>query len=143
MAVPQGAREEDDVVSEDLVEQDAKVRLRGAIRAGMGLDAPRALVGSGAEPCASRALIWVLSTPLHPSPSHQDLLEAGELKWGTDEAQFIYILGRRSKQHLRMGERLLLRGSGTFPCQGHPPGPLGSAICWGALRAPRGLVGLG
>uniref|UniRef100_A0A8V0YPV9 Annexin n=1 Tax=Gallus gallus TaxID=9031 RepID=A0A8V0YPV9_CHICK len=51
----QGAREEDDVVSEDLVEQDAK-----------------------------------------------DLLEAGELKWGTDEAQFIYILGRRSKQHLRM-----------------------------------------
>lgn len=29
MAVPQGAREEDDVVSEDLVEQDAKVRLRG------------------------------------------------------------------------------------------------------------------
>ncbi|XP_010000328.1 PREDICTED: annexin A6 isoform X2 [Chaetura pelagica] len=51
----QGAREEDDVVSEDLVEQDAK-----------------------------------------------DLLEAGELKWGTDEAQFIYILGRRSKQHLRL-----------------------------------------
>ncbi|NXK55838.1 ANXA6 protein, partial [Chauna torquata] len=49
----QGTREEDDVVSEDLVEQDAK-----------------------------------------------DLLEAGELKWGTDEAQFIYILGRRSKQHL-------------------------------------------
>lgn len=110
----------------------------------MGLDGPRALVGSGAEPCASRALIWVLSTPLHPSPSHQDLLEAGELKWGTDEAQFIYILGRRSKQHLRMGERLLLQGSGSFPCQGHPPGPLGSsAICWGALRAPRGLVGLG
>ncbi|XP_054024259.1 annexin A6 isoform X2 [Dryobates pubescens] len=51
----QGSREEDDVVSEDLVEQDAK-----------------------------------------------DLLEAGELKWGTDEAQFIYILGRRSKQHLRL-----------------------------------------
>ncbi|KAL9836581.1 annexin A6 isoform 1-T2 [Geothlypis trichas] len=51
----QGAREEDDVVSEDLVEQDAK-----------------------------------------------DLLEAGELKWGTDEAQFIYILGRRSRQHLRL-----------------------------------------
>ncbi|NWS67271.1 ANXA6 protein, partial [Crotophaga sulcirostris] len=51
----QGTREEDDVVSEDLVEQDAK-----------------------------------------------DLLEAGELKWGTDEAQFIYILGRRSKQHLRL-----------------------------------------
>ncbi|PKU33325.1 annexin a6 isoform x1 [Limosa lapponica baueri] len=50
-----GTREEDDVVSEDLVEQDAK-----------------------------------------------DLLEAGELKWGTDEAQFIYILGRRSKQHLRL-----------------------------------------
>ncbi|XP_075297733.1 annexin A6 isoform X3 [Opisthocomus hoazin] len=51
----QGTREEDDVVSEDLVEQDAK-----------------------------------------------DLLEAGEMKWGTDEAQFIYILGRRSKQHLRL-----------------------------------------
>ncbi|KAK2542706.1 Anxa6 [Columba guinea] len=51
----QGSREEDDVVSEDLVEQDAK-----------------------------------------------DLLEAGEQKWGTDEAQFIYILGRRSKQHLRL-----------------------------------------
>ncbi|XP_066469617.1 annexin A6 isoform X2 [Tiliqua scincoides] len=51
----QGTREEDDVVSEDLVEQDAK-----------------------------------------------DLLEAGEMKWGTDEAQFIYILGNRSKQHLRM-----------------------------------------
>ncbi|NXP80580.1 ANXA6 protein, partial [Ramphastos sulfuratus] len=51
----QGSREEDNVVSEDLVEQDAK-----------------------------------------------DLLEAGELKWGTDEAQFIYILGRRSKQHLRL-----------------------------------------
>ncbi|EMP24706.1 Annexin A6 [Chelonia mydas] len=51
----QGTREEDDVVSEDLVEQDAK-----------------------------------------------DLLEAGDLKWGTDEAQFIYILGNRSKQHLRL-----------------------------------------
>ncbi|KAM6469300.1 annexin A6 isoform 2-T2 [Liasis olivaceus] len=51
----QGNREEDDVVSEDLVEQDAK-----------------------------------------------DLLEAGEQKWGTDEAQFIYILGNRSKQHLRL-----------------------------------------
>ncbi|XP_077182656.1 annexin A6 isoform X2 [Paroedura picta] len=51
----QGTREEDDVVSEDLVEQDAK-----------------------------------------------DLLDAGELKWGTDEAQFIYILGNRSKQHLRL-----------------------------------------
>lgn len=34
----------------------------------------------------------------------QDLYEAGELKWGTDEAQFIYILGNRSKQHLRLGE---------------------------------------
>uniref|UniRef100_A0A8C6Z8H8 Annexin n=1 Tax=Nothoprocta perdicaria TaxID=30464 RepID=A0A8C6Z8H8_NOTPE len=55
VSVLQGSREEDDVVSEDLVEQDAK-----------------------------------------------DLLEAGELKWGTDEAQFIYILGRRSKQHLRL-----------------------------------------
>ncbi|XP_075572052.1 annexin A6 isoform X2 [Pelecanus crispus] len=51
----QGTRDEDDVVSEDLVEQDAR-----------------------------------------------DLMEAGELKWGTDEAQFIYILGRRSKQHLRL-----------------------------------------
>ncbi|XP_052498829.1 annexin A6 isoform X2 [Budorcas taxicolor] len=51
----QGTREEDDVVSEDLVQQDA-----------------------------------------------QDLYEAGELKWGTDEAQFIYILGNRSKQHLRL-----------------------------------------
>uniref|UniRef100_A0A8C3BSF6 Annexin n=1 Tax=Cairina moschata TaxID=8855 RepID=A0A8C3BSF6_CAIMO len=61
----QGAREEDDVVSEDLVEQDAK-----------------------------------------------DLLEAGELKWGTDEAQFIYILGRRSKQHLRMVFNEYLKISG-------------------------------
>nr|XP_033783027.1 annexin A6 isoform X2 [Geotrypetes seraphini] len=51
----QGTREEDDVVSEDLVEQDAK-----------------------------------------------DLYEAGEQKWGTDEAQFIYILGSRSKQHLKL-----------------------------------------
>ncbi|XP_026552412.1 annexin A6 isoform X3 [Pseudonaja textilis] len=51
----QGNREEDDVVSEDLVEQDAN-----------------------------------------------DLLEAGEQKWGTDEAQFVYILGNRSKQHLRL-----------------------------------------
>uniref|UniRef100_A0A8D1YDS3 Annexin n=1 Tax=Sus scrofa TaxID=9823 RepID=A0A8D1YDS3_PIG len=51
----QGTREEDDVVSEDLVHQDV-----------------------------------------------QDLYEAGELKWGTDEAQFIYILGNRSKQHLRL-----------------------------------------
>ncbi|XP_020819918.1 annexin A6 isoform X2 [Phascolarctos cinereus] len=51
----QGTREEDDVVSEDLVAQDVK-----------------------------------------------DLYEAGELKWGTDEAQFIYILGNRSKQHLRL-----------------------------------------
>ena len=36
--------------------------------------------------------------------SFQDLYEAGELKWGTDEAQFIYILGNRSKQHLRLGK---------------------------------------
>lgn len=42
-----------------------------------------------------------------PSLSHKDLLEAGELKWGTDEAQFIYILGRRSRQHLRLGEHYL------------------------------------
>ncbi|XP_053152992.1 annexin A6 isoform X3 [Hemicordylus capensis] len=51
----QGTREEDDVVSEELVEQDAK-----------------------------------------------DLFESGEAKWGTDEAEFIYILGNRSKQHLRL-----------------------------------------
>nr|XP_028574135.1 annexin A6 isoform X2 [Podarcis muralis] len=51
----QGTREDDDVVSEDLVQQDA-----------------------------------------------QNLLDAGEAKWGTDEAEFIYILGSRSKQHLRM-----------------------------------------
>ncbi|XP_053574656.1 annexin A6 isoform X2 [Bombina bombina] len=51
----QGTREDDDVVSEDLVAQDA-----------------------------------------------QDLLEAGEQKWGTDEAQFIYILGSRSREHLRL-----------------------------------------
>nr|XP_034961586.1 annexin A6 isoform X3 [Zootoca vivipara] len=51
----QGTREEDDVVSEDLVQQDA-----------------------------------------------QTLLDAGEAKWGTDEAEFIYILGSRSKQHLRL-----------------------------------------
>ncbi|XP_053319451.1 annexin A6 [Spea bombifrons] len=51
----QGTREEDDVVSEDLVLQDA-----------------------------------------------QDLFDAGEQKWGTDEAQFIYILGSRSREHLRM-----------------------------------------
>ncbi|XP_029439204.1 annexin A6 isoform X2 [Rhinatrema bivittatum] len=51
----QGTREEDDVVSESLVEQDAK-----------------------------------------------ELYEAGEQKWGTDEAQFIYILGSRSKQHLQL-----------------------------------------
>ncbi|XP_070595146.1 annexin A6 isoform X3 [Erythrolamprus reginae] len=51
----QGNREDDDVVSEDLVQQDAN-----------------------------------------------DLFEAGEQKWGTDEAQFVYILGNRSKQHLRL-----------------------------------------
>ena len=56
-----------------------------------------------AEPHVSSTLTWALP----PSPSHKDLLEAGELKWGTDEAQFIYILGRRSKQHLRLGEHLL------------------------------------
>lgn len=55
----QGTREDDDVVSEDLVQQDV-----------------------------------------------QDLYEAGELKWGTDEAQFIYILGNRSKQHLRLGKQV-------------------------------------
>lgn len=48
-----------------------------------------------------------LSQAVPPSPSHKDLLEAGELKWGTDEAQFIYILGRRSRQHLRLGEHHL------------------------------------
>ncbi|KAM4678497.1 annexin A6 isoform 2-T2 [Discoglossus pictus] len=51
----QGTREEDDVVSEDLVAQDAK-----------------------------------------------DLFEAGEEKWGTDEAQFIFILGSRSRSHLQL-----------------------------------------
>lgn len=51
----QGTREEDDVVSEDLVEQDA-----------------------------------------------QDLFDAGEVQWGTDEAKFITILGNRSVTHLQM-----------------------------------------
>nr|XP_015205186.1 PREDICTED: annexin A6 [Lepisosteus oculatus] len=51
----QGTREEDDVVSEDLVEQDA-----------------------------------------------QDLYEAGEAQWGTDEAKFITILGNRSVTHLQL-----------------------------------------
>ncbi|KAG8579530.1 hypothetical protein GDO81_010929 [Engystomops pustulosus] len=51
----QGTREEDDIVSEELVAQDA-----------------------------------------------QELFEAGEVKWGTDEAQFIYILGSRSKTHLQL-----------------------------------------
>lgn len=50
-----------------------------------------------------------MSPSLLPS---QDLYEAGELKWGTDEAQFIYILGNRSKQHLRLGE---------FPKTAAPP----------------------
>lgn len=31
ISLSQGAREEDDVVSEDLVEQDAKVRLDGSL----------------------------------------------------------------------------------------------------------------
>ncbi|XP_073505916.1 annexin A6 isoform X1 [Phyllobates terribilis] len=51
----QGTREEDDIVSDELVAQDAK-----------------------------------------------DLFEAGEAKWGTDEAQFIYILGSRSRTHLQL-----------------------------------------
>ncbi|KAG2455260.1 ANXA6 protein, partial [Polypterus senegalus] len=51
----QGTREEDDVVSEDLVAQDA-----------------------------------------------QELYEAGEAKWGTDEAKFITILGNRSVTHLQL-----------------------------------------
>ncbi|XP_072923216.1 annexin A6 isoform X1 [Hemitrygon akajei] len=51
----QGTREEDDVVSEDLVAQDAK-----------------------------------------------ELYEAGELQWGTEESQFITILGSRSFCHLRL-----------------------------------------
>ncbi|XP_075712262.1 annexin A6 isoform X2 [Rhinoderma darwinii] len=51
----QGTREEDDIVSDELVAQDAK-----------------------------------------------DLFEAGEQKWGTDEAQFIFILGSRSKTHLQL-----------------------------------------
>lgn len=61
-----------------------------------------------------------MSPSLLPS---QDLYEAGELKWGTDEAQFIYILGNRSKQHLRLGEfpktaappRVALRTPSSFP----------------------------
>ncbi|CAJ0948987.1 unnamed protein product [Ranitomeya imitator] len=51
----QGTREEDDIVSDELVAQDAK-----------------------------------------------ELFEAGEAKWGTDEAQFIYILGSRSRTHLQL-----------------------------------------
>uniref|UniRef100_A0A672S4K9 Annexin n=1 Tax=Sinocyclocheilus grahami TaxID=75366 RepID=A0A672S4K9_SINGR len=51
----QGTREEDDVVSEDLVEQDA-----------------------------------------------QDLYDAGEAQWGTDEAKFIMLLGNRSVTHLQL-----------------------------------------
>uniref|UniRef100_A0A671S836 Annexin n=1 Tax=Sinocyclocheilus anshuiensis TaxID=1608454 RepID=A0A671S836_9TELE len=51
----QGTREEDDVVSEDLVEQDA-----------------------------------------------QDLYDAGEAQWGTDEAKFIMLLGNRSVIHLQL-----------------------------------------
>lgn len=53
------------------------------------------------DKCGQRVLSSfseVLPLPL------QDLYEAGELKWGTDEAQFIYILGNRSKQHLRLGK---------------------------------------
>lgn len=55
--------------------------------------------GLASEPC-------VLRFPLSVSPPLplQDLYEAGELKWGTDEAQFVYILGNRSKQHLRLGK---------------------------------------
>uniref|UniRef100_A0A8C5PD15 Annexin n=1 Tax=Leptobrachium leishanense TaxID=445787 RepID=A0A8C5PD15_9ANUR len=55
VVLSQGTREEDDVVSEDLVTQDVT-----------------------------------------------DLFEAGEQKWGTDEAQFIYVLGSRSKTHLQL-----------------------------------------
>ncbi|XP_066446807.1 annexin A6 isoform X2 [Eleutherodactylus coqui] len=51
----QGTREEDDIVSDELVAQDA-----------------------------------------------QELFEAGEVKWGTDEAQFIFILGSRSRTHLQL-----------------------------------------
>nr|CBX89088.1 Annexin A6 [Danio rerio] len=51
----QGTREEDDVVSEDLVEEDA-----------------------------------------------QELYEAGEAQWGTDEAKFIMLLGNRSVTHLQL-----------------------------------------
>lgn len=113
VAVPQGAREEDDVVSEDLVEQDAKVRLAGCWngQAGMGLvahpDCKRWMGIKGTCSWAEPHEGSTLTQALLPSSSHKDLLEAGELKWGTDEAQFIYILGRRSKQHLRLGEHLL------------------------------------
>ncbi|XP_030648592.1 annexin A6 isoform X2 [Chanos chanos] len=51
----QGTREDDDVVSEDLVAQDA-----------------------------------------------QDLYDAGEAQWGTDEAKFIMLLGNRSVTHLQL-----------------------------------------
>ncbi|KAM6357398.1 annexin A6 isoform 2-T2 [Alca torda] len=104
----QGTREEDDVVSEDLVEQDAK-----------------------------------------------DLLEAGELKWGTDEAQFIYILGRRSKQHLRLVFDEYLKISGK-PIERSIRGELSgdfeklmlavgkSAPAWGELpKNSAGLAGVG
>lgn len=110
ISLPQGAREEDDVVSEDLVQQDAKVRLGRLL----------SQVGSGQgwgwwhwDNLDLGCKRWVgakgstLSQAVPLSPSHKDLLEAGELKWGTDEAQFIYILGRRSRQHLRLGEHHL------------------------------------
>ncbi|KAA0709609.1 Annexin A6 67 kDa calelectrin [Triplophysa tibetana] len=51
----QGTREEDDVVSEDLVEQDA-----------------------------------------------QELYDAGEAQWGTDESKFIMLLGNQSVTHLQL-----------------------------------------
>uniref|UniRef100_A0AAY5EQA3 Annexin n=1 Tax=Electrophorus electricus TaxID=8005 RepID=A0AAY5EQA3_ELEEL len=44
------------------------------------------------------------------------LFDAGEKKFGTDEEQFITILGNRSAEHLRRGMPLCVRLSGEFKC---------------------------
>jgi len=62
LSVPQGTREEDDVVSEDLVEQDAKVRLVGGWDGWhLGRDGRVAL-----GPCRPRAAKggWVSRAPM-------------------------------------------------------------------------------
>lgn len=67
------------------------------------------------DSAAADSLGQQVLSPFHevlPLPL-QDLYEAGELKWGTDEAQFIYILGNRSKQHLRLGKFQRTR---TYSC---------------------------